>query len=213
MRFAVITVALVLVAPAHVAPADAGPRKGKIVRVERPRTGARGTPRFCNLNPTDSSATCFGAAPAVGDSASIVSNEGIQGHARVTAIQVQSPSGQSGAACTQGLWRAEVELSDVDRNNPNAIGYSSWLVFDVGLSPGAKITDPPLELPSGEAGESAAVSVDRDGEAPADFLVTWYPCQAKAPTSNAQAYCIDYWFASDGKTWSKSRQDIVSWCM
>jgi hypothetical protein len=209
VRVWVLAAVIAVIAP----PVEAGPRPGRIVRVERPRSGARGVPRICQLNPGDNSASCFGLPPVVGEIANVVSNDGIVGSVRVTKVEEQSSGGGLRASCTQGLWRAETELTlNPDVNLPNGVPYGSWIIFDVTMQTTAKLGDAPAQLPSGQPGESAAVTLDKDGEAPADFLVTWYPCNNTNPAGSAQTYCVDYWFAT-ATQWSKTRQDLVTWCM
>jgi hypothetical protein len=211
VRILALAAALAVTAP----PADAGPRPGKIVRVERPRTGSRGVPRICQLNPGDNSASCFGLPPVVGEIANVVGNEGIVGSVRITKVEEQAASSGLRASCTQGLWRAETELTvNPDLNLPNGVPYGSWILLDVQMLASGKLADPPPQLPGGQSGESAAVTVDKDGDSAADFLVTWYPCNSSsaAVTGSSQTYCVDYWHAAVSQ-WTKTRQDLVTWCM
>lgn len=207
MRLWVVAVMLALAAPV-----DAGPKPGRIVRIERKRTGARGTPRVCQLNTGDNSLSCFGQPPSVGEIANVVGNDGILGAVRVTKVEPQNPSSTYGTNCSDGLWRADTEVVE-GLNNPGGVPYGAWAIVDVTMQPSAKLTDPPQQLPAGASGESAALTLDRDGEPPGDFMVTWYPCNAANPGGNTQTYCVDFWFANGASGWSKSRQDMVTWCM
>jgi len=205
----VVLLALIL---AIVPPAAAGPRRGKIVRVERPRTGARGVPRLCQFVPSDISASCFGQPPAVGETGTLLASTGIVSDVRVKVVEPLNPGGAAFAACTEGLWRLEVELADV-RTDLRDAGYGAFVVFDVGLSQGARIADsPPAPLPSGLADEQPVVAISRDGRDAADFVVTWRPCPGMGTkTTNSATYCVDFW-AETGSSWSKLRGDTVSWC-
>src|SRR5689334_2200954 len=157
------------------------------------------------------SLSCFGQPPQVGEVAPAVANDGILGQVRITKVEPQNATSM-GANCSDGLWRAETEIVD-GLNNPASIPYGAWVILDVPLQQTAKLTDPPAQLPAGAPGESAALTLDRDGEAPPEFMVTWYPCNQANPGGNTQTYCVDFWFSNASSAWSKSRQDTVTWCM
>jgi hypothetical protein len=208
MRLVLLATSLLLVVPPHAG--HAGPKKkGKIVRIERTRGGSRGTPRFCQFNQGDNSGTCYGLPAEQGEIGSLLTPEGVMATAKVAKIEPQN----NGSSCANtGLWRAEFEVQGLQ--DPTRLNWNAWIVFDVALGAGAKLADAPAEMPGGVPGESAAITVDRDGVAPADFLVTWFQC----PNPNGQSmqtYCVDYWFnsSSPDMRWTKTREDTVSWCM
>jgi hypothetical protein len=168
VRFLTLALLLALVAP----PVDAGPRRGKVVRVERPRTGARGTPRICQLK-EGTSGMCWGKAPVVGESAWVIDAQKLRGQIRISKVE------PSDAACAvPQYWSFEYESQDADLDGIEP--YSTWALVDVDLSPRARVVDPQsVKAPDDQ--DSAWLAVDRGrgegtGTANADFMVVAFSC-------------------------------------
>src|SRR5688500_6216630 len=82
---------VVIAALAGVSVALARPaRRGKVVRVERPRLTARESLRACLFSDSNEEKfTCFGTVPPdIGDVFTIVDDNGYRGRARVTKVDV-----------------------------------------------------------------------------------------------------------------------------
>jgi hypothetical protein len=211
MRALVPALAAALVSVA--VPAAAKPRPGRIVRVERPRTGTKGALRMCQYNNHDTSAICFGLAPQAGEIGTVLrtrdsSGVAILGRVRVKRVEATNP-GQSGpSTCSTGMWRAELEVVQDLTTDP----YGSWLVFDAGLGPGAQLVDAPPELPGKHDNEQAAMTIDRDGDGTPEAMVTWYPEDGDNAASASPRYLADYWEGGPAR-WHRVRQDRIAWCM
>jgi hypothetical protein len=199
-------------------PADGWARPGRIVRVERPRTGSKGSLRVCQYN-GDVNVMCFGAPPRAGESGTLVTEaqsgaiSGVRGTVKVKLVEPSNPGvGGTTSPCAAGLWRAELEP-----DGARVDGYTSntWVVFDGALGAEARLVQPPQELPAKVPGETAPVTIDRDGDNIADYLVTWY--QSDTNVSGSTRYTVDFWQGEhrrhdDEVRWRRLRQDVVSWC-
>jgi len=167
--------------------ADAAPRtKGKVVRVERSRATGD-VPRVCEVRALEGG-VCFGPAPIVGDIVTVLSEQRVIAEVRVTESQEYATRGSS----CPGLYTIKVELV---RGNFDA-DESTIGIVDRDLDPHAarKLSrgDQP-ESPSGRAGESVQIAVDREGDGIADILVVQSDCDGTGQL------CLDEWARVDRK--------------
>jgi len=204
VRLAVL--ALIIVAAA---PADAGPRKGKIVRVERPRSGARGTPRICQLREGDGIGMCWGRPPQVGEAAVVVDPDRNRGQIRVTEV---TPSDE-GCQLPQS-WTFKFDRLDADLQNVEP--WKTWALIDVDLGPNAHVIDSQEIKAPDDPNATAWLAVGRGHAADdgAEFMVVAYQCDEngqKQVTGAYTGYCLDYWTQAGGR-WTQMRRDIVANC-
>jgi hypothetical protein len=184
---AVVAVGLVLAAAA-----EARPRPGKVVRVDRPRASSRGAPRLCQLAPRELRGQCFGRAPAIGEIAAVLDESGVLAHLRVVSAQEsRDPCGNV------SLWDVSYERL---RGDPAA--RQSYLTLATELA-----------APGGPAWAQTWSAIDLDGDRGADFALVGYTCDASgAPQPGARdAFCAEYWFR-DGGAWSRQRVDVTPVC-
>ena len=206
VRLVVLAIVIVVASPA-----EAGPRRGKVVRVERPRTGSRGTPRICQLK-EGTTGMCWGKAPVVGESAWVIDAQKMRGTIRITKVE---PS-DAGCAVPQ-YWGMEYEAIDADLDGIEP--YSPWALVDVDLSPRARVVDPQsVKTPDDQ--DQAWLAIDRGrgdvtSDATADFMVVAFSCAEDGlkQTSGGYGtgYCLDYWVQISGR-WSQVRRDVVVNC-
>jgi hypothetical protein len=207
---ALLVLSVALVVPE--APIDAGPRgkAGKIVRVERPRTGARGTPRMCQLLDVHSG-RCYGKGPTVGEVGWVVGSQQNYGTIRITNVEPSEPS-----CATPQFYTFELEA--IDGSLDGAEPYGSYVLLDVDVTSNARVVEP--SRVRGPDGESPWMAIDRTGSAdsdnPADLIVTAFACdeqgQKYPPGQYGNGgYCMDY-HTSIGSRWELARRDVVAPC-
>jgi hypothetical protein len=210
--------------PAAAKPAP-GKRSGRVVRIERPRSGGGGTPRVCQLAydasyPQTNQGMCWGQGVEEGEEAAVVDFTGVRGRIRVSAVTPPSCNSGSYSMWMFNFERIEGNLEALPSGvyNGNLFG-----LFDVpgqtGMLRGMDATQ--LRPPSSTGVEAGWVALDRDGDASEDFLVDYYQCDdAGAPVQASYGYggnpsphglCMDYW-ARDGGSWRRLRQDIATTC-
>jgi hypothetical protein len=190
-------------------PATAGPRRGHIVRVERPRSGARGTPRLCRLNDV-ASAICWGRPPIKGEVGWLVGPE-TSGHPgnRGQAV-VGEVSGNDTCTSTR-YWTVVLDTTGADTKDLDT--WSTLLVLDVDVGPGAKAVDVGMikDSPDPQHSPSFALSRSKGGDdsVDADVVVTAYTCDARGQPVNdgSPGYCLDYWFRAT--RWTMVRRDVA----
>jgi hypothetical protein len=187
--------------------AAAGPN-GRVVRVERSRGGAHRTPRVCQVG-TAGTGECWGVAPEVGETATLIDQNGTLGTIRVTTVEEKrSPHCQE----TRDWRFTFVHASRApDRSDSSPIA-----LFDVDLYPGRSKLIRSGQPPDTRPGVSVWNAVDGDGDGIADFVVTAYPCddQGDPPTRRmrpSEFICVDYW-AGGAPAWRLLRHDQFSAC-
>ena len=192
-----------------VAPADAAPRRGKVVRVERARTGPRGVPRTCQVRVEDGNGHCWGRAPVKGETAVVVDPNGRHG-----TIQVREVTARDDGNCAiPSFWEFQFDLLEGDLKGTQP--YQTWALIDVDVTPAVKMLEPSsMRSPSGNDGEQPFAVFDRDGNADPDFAVVAYACDAdgKLVRNGQPGYCMDYWIQPRGSRWTLARRDIVPIC-
>jgi hypothetical protein len=190
------------------ADADARPRPGKVVRVDRPRAVGRRAPRLCQLAPRELRGQCFGRAPTVGEVASVLDESGVLAQVRVLSAQeTRDPCGNV------SLW--EVVYERVRGDPAGRASHLALAVFDLALGPRARVVANPGDLaaPGGPAWAQTWSAIDVDGDGAADFALVGYPCDARgAPQPGARdAFCAEYWFRDAG-VWARQRVDVTPVC-
>lgn len=209
MRGAALVPALGALALASAgAPADAGDgpptgkRKGKVVRVERGRAGAVGTPRLCP-NVQGTYVTCPGRAPAVGEVGVIVNEQGAVGAARVSAV-VPIFDGCGNEAS----WNATLEVT---RGDPQTFGWQAHLLLEWPRAERLRVIpdNGQYVLPQGR-NEWLMAGLDGDGDHQADHAVTMFACDPTGRPGQG-ASCVAY-YERDDSEYVERRLDIRPAC-
>jgi hypothetical protein len=196
-----------------------GRRRGRVVRIERPRYSAPEAVRICTSAGTDEKLTCFGGAPEAEARLAMIDGEGVRGEA---VVERSDPS-PSDSCQTGSMHEATVRFDGgglVPRNGQQA--YSSFGTFaiqGVELGENAKVVqDAAARAPSGHDNEQVWIQIDRDGDGSADVLSTYYDCTAQihdvpvSPTGqHVTPYCIDYWI-KDSLDWRLGGRDVYFTC-
>lgn len=188
-------------------------RKGKVVRVERSRLAGGGNPRLCtNVQPTGS-ATCFVVPPQVGEIGQVLDDSGWKASVRVTAV---TPVVSGCSTPSNFEVSIEVRSGDISQLTYNT---QPVLVFDWQTSPRSKAFNQyyggygqsPVPIPGQRPGEMLLGAIDDEADGTADYIVSWYYCDAsKAPTTSygqGGMYCfVNY--VRDGAGYVERRIDI-----
>lgn len=190
--------------------ATAGPRAGHIVRVERPRSGARGTPRLCRLNDV-ASAICWGRPPVQGEVGWLVGPEA-NGHAGNRGSVILGEVTASADSCTSTrYWTVQIDATGADTKDLDS--WSTLLVLDIDVASGAKAVEVGMvkDTPDPQHSPSFALSRGRAGDDSegADVVVTAYACDehGQPAADSSPGYCLDYWFRAT--RWTMVRRDVA----
>jgi len=209
VRFLAVAVLALATVPATPR-ASAGPRKGRIVRVERPRTGARGLPRVCRLS-DPSAGMCWGRPPIKGETAWVIGPEsnghpGNRGQIMIGEVTETQDSCSMPKYWTFALEPMQADLADLE-------SWQTWVLVDLEVGPHARTVEPSAAR-SPDDKNSPWLAIDRgngEGDGEADFVVTAFQCDGSGSQINGGAtngYCLDYWIRGGGR-WSQARRDVV----
>lgn len=208
----VILAAVAVLAATAGHPAAAGPHRGRIVRVERPRTGGSGLVRVCRMN-DPGSATCWGRPPVKEELAWVVGPE-TQGHkANRGQVRIKDVTASDLGCSVATNWTVALDAADADLGDLDAWQY--WLVLDVDMGPEARSVDTG-QVKSPDERQTPWIAINRgrgeadSGSSDADFVVTAYSCDQNGLMSqgSTSGYCLDYFLRSSGR-WSLLRHDTV----
>jgi hypothetical protein len=198
---------LVLVGIALCIHADAAPRSGKVVRVERRPSGLTGTPRYCTVSAVDMVSYCISEkAPQVGDHLTVIDSQRVLGVIRVTQVQ-PLPDG-----CQQNMmWMTQGTLDSGDLTSPHGqmiatvdvpVDMRSSKLVSVDKSPGGR-----------PWGTDTIYAVDRNGDGNVDVEFVQYQCDDTGNhTINATATCFEVWAAVAGRGLEKVRSERQKHC-
>ncbi len=179
--------------------ANAGPRKGKVVRVERSR-GRTSIPRVCDVR-GDLTGTCLGPEPVTGETIAVLDETGVVAEVRIKAA---TPFSAGSTSCTS-LWNV---TTDVIRGDVAAVAMRTIGVSDPELNLRRARNLPREQFPqspSGRSNEVVVMAVDRDGDATADLVLTQGPCDTSASSS-----CIDEYVKAGGRLTRVHQTDFAS---
>jgi hypothetical protein len=201
LRLAVVVIALS-------AAADADPRAGRVVRVERGPKRALGTPRWCEMNTGDLSGFCVGKQPAIGERITLVGDRKVLG---VAAVIATSPYMSSCNDSTLWQVQSRLELGDLAGQAGLEVG-----VIDVAvdLRAGKLVSVDATRTPLGAGVVVDTVkAIDTDGDGVPDVeLVVYYCDDNGTPTQAQDAKCVDVWMAYGKRKFERARQDRVRNC-
>lgn len=202
VSFAVAAVAVPVVA-------EAAPRRGKVVRVERPKHAVKNRIRLCvQYNATSGHMLCLGAPPpAPGEELHLLDFNGP--HLGTGRVLRSAPSSQTNCKSDQ--------VSDVFYSS--SVGRAnSVLIGMMGVAMDDKTTvkiDSRGPMPTrARDGESRWLGFDIDGEGDIDLLLTMRKCDLDRPPGHTgQGQCLAYWVRdSDVDDWRLHNEDAIYDC-
>jgi hypothetical protein len=195
--------ALVLVAATLQVAGAEPPRSGKVVRVERRARTTATVPRWCDVSADDDSAVCRGPRPAVGDTISIVGQQGIVAELRIVEVVGE-------AATCRLLWKVRAR---VVRGDLGATGGAIGLV-DPTLDQRSRLLPPEqvTKSPSGRSDDEIQFGIDRNGDGRPDVIGIQYTCNdAGKPDATATGDCYDV-YTGNGIDLQKAHPTLLPAC-
>jgi hypothetical protein len=202
VRLGVVLVGIVLCMRA-----EATPRAGKVVRVERRPSGLTGTPRYCTVSAVDLISYCISEkAPEIGDHLTVIDSQRVLGIIKVTQVQ-PLPDG-----CQQNMmWMTQGSLESGDHDRPQGqmnatldvpVDVRSSKLMNVDKSPGGH-----------PWGTDTIYAVDRNGDGNVDVEFVQYQCDDTGnQSSNPTATCFEVWAAVSGRGLEKIRSERQKHC-
>jgi len=189
------------------ATAFAGPRAGKVVRIERKATTVIGAPRYCTVSPMDNIGYCITSKPPeVGDRLTVIDSQRVLGTIRVTQVTALADG------CTQNTsWMTQGTLDSGDLSNPN--GAVIGLVdVPVDLRSAKLITVD--KSPSGHAwGTDTIYAVDNNNDGTPDLEFVQFGCDdAGNVSANPTGMCGEVWTARGNRGLERVRTERVRTC-
>jgi hypothetical protein len=202
-----VRLGLVLVGVLLYAAAQAAPRAGKVIRVERRPSGLTGIPRYCTVSTADMISYCVSEkAPEIGDRLTVIDSQHVLGVIRVTHVQ------PLGDGCQQNMmWMTQGTLDSGDLGNPQGqmiatldvpVDVRSARLVTVDKSPGGH-----------PWGTDTIYAVDRNGDGHPDVEFVQYQCDDNGNQSmNATATCFEVWALMPGRGLEKLRSERQKHC-
>lgn len=189
------------------AQAEATPRAGKVVRVERRPSGLTGAPRYCTVSVVDMIAYCVSEkSPQVGDRLTVIDSQRVLGVIKVTHVQGLPD------ACQQKLmWMAQGTLESGDLTSPQGQMIAT---LDVGLDARAAKLLTVDKSPNGHPwGTDTIYAVDRNGDGTPDLEFVQYQCDdAGNQAVNPTGTCFEVWARVAGRGLEKIRVERQKHC-
>jgi hypothetical protein len=195
------------------------PRRGKVVRVERPRLRPAERIRVCPLtNPDGRRMTCFGGAPPrPGTRFALVDDVGLRGHG-VAVQSLRSAQDHCRIGSAHEVEVTYLEPHGLDPRPTNGLPFTLG-VQGIHLEQGARVMLDQQLRPSGREVEQVWMAVDRDGDGDADLAVTAFECSDQirdlpiAPSGQrVSPFCLDYWMR-DEVEWNKVERYVFFNCL
>ena len=179
---AMLRVGCVVVLVALTAIVAAAPR-GKVVRIERPRTSAAAAPIICDVK-ASLSGMCVGNEPRHGDIVAVVNDQKVIAEVRILTAKTTNPQCET-------LWQITAELVRGDLSGTRS--STTLGVIDGGVDErvARNITDRnALQLPTNDPGTQPFAGIDRDGNGTADVVLAFVTC----PGASTMGFeCFEFW--------------------
>ena len=198
---AVMTRASVMVVVATVlGTATAGPRPGKVVRIERRARAGAIAPRWCDVSADEDAGVCRGPRPAIGDTITVVGTTGILAEIRIAEVDETT--------CNL-MWKIRGRVVHGDFS-----AASAWAaVVDPGVDGRSRLMAAErLPSPSGRHTDEVQFAIDRDGDGHEDIVGTSYVCDDSGqPDPNGGGDCYDV-YARSGPELMKAHPTLLPAC-
>ena len=195
---------LVVVGLALCASADADPRAGKVVRIERGSKRPFGTPRQCTVTTNDLTAYCYGKRPEPGEHIAVVDYRHALGVLRVDGAD---PLGNTCPQTQPLMWIVHVTLEsgDLQSNDTQVAGFLDVTV-DPRLGHLMKVDRVPGERP---INPEQVLAVDTDGDSIPDLQFQLFACDDQNnPSPASAAQCSEVWYGH-GHALERIRTDRI----
>jgi len=173
--------------------ANAAPRPGKVVRVERAAGRPAGTPRLCTVTGGDSSAYCFGKRPEVGDMLPVVDMHHVVATLRIASVESAGLCGQNNGP----FWTVKTTFDHGDQT----LATSDAMMFgllDIPVEPkNAHLLKDEHPPPARQGQAETVIAIDSTGDGDPDFEFLQMKCDdTGAPANTGASFCIEVWYAS-----------------
>jgi hypothetical protein len=202
VRFASILAVVLLCATAL-----AGPRAGKVVRVERKQQQAIGSPRYCTVSPSDNVGYCITTKPPeVGDKMTILDSAHVLGTVRVTTVTPLADG------CNQNTsWMTQGTLESGDLSNPQGALIG---VLDVPVDLRSSKLIGVDKSPSGHAwGTDTIYAIDNNNDGNPELEFVQYGCDDGGNYSvQPSGLCNEVWTTRSSKGLERVRSERVKNC-
>jgi hypothetical protein len=187
--------------------AEAAPRAGKVVRIERRPSGLTGTPRYCTVSTVDMISYCISEkAPQPGDHLTVIDNQRVLGMIRVTQVQSLPDS------CHQNMmWMTSGILESGDLSNSQGQMIATLDVpVDTRVAKLLNVDKSPGGHPWGT---DTIYAVDRNGDGNPDIEFVQFQCDdAGNQSMNATGTCYEVWATAAGRGLEKIRTEKQKQC-
>ena len=158
--------------------ASAAPR-GRVVRVERPRTCAPVTPVICFEIRPDGGATCLGPQPKDGDIIVVLDETAV-----FAEVKVDSATKAPGVNCDV-VWKVNGTVLKGDVSSGKRSKTMGLIDNCVDRQAARRLPEDKIVKPTADT--RVEIGFDRDGDGQADMLVAQGTCPG------AGTECIEYW--------------------
>jgi len=197
----VMTRAFVMVVVATVlGTAAAGPRAGKVVRVERRSHSNAIVPRWCDVSADEDAGTCRGPRPAIGDTITVVGQTGILAEIRIAEVDETT--------CNL-MWKIRGRVVRGDFS-----AAAAWAaVVDPTIDARSRLMAAErLPSPSGRHTDEVQFAIDRDGDGDEDIVGTSFVCDDSGQADpNAGGDCYEV-FTRSGPELVKAHPTLLPSC-
>jgi hypothetical protein len=201
-------VILLLVACAFVAQAEAAPRPGKVVRIERKARRFWGEPRWCGVSLETMQAFCYGKQPPVGANVAVMDMNHTIGVFQ--ADKVDPLGACKGAQNT--LWTVHLKGDPPTQTVDTNIAGLIDVTIDPRVAKLVRVDEAPGSRPSSP---EQMTGFDLDGDDRADLAVASFTCDdngdpvtALSVAGGTPDQCLEMWYAN-GHGFEKLRTDRI----
>lgn len=189
------------------ATAFAGPRAGKVVRVERKAATVVGSPRYCTVSPMDNIGYCTTAKPPeVGDRLTVLDSQRVLGTIRITQVTALADG------CAQNTsWMTQGTLDSGDLSNPNGAVIG---VVDVPIDVRSAKLISVDKSPSGHAwGTDTIYAIDNNNDGGPELEFVQFGCDDNGNvSSNPTGMCGEVWTSRGTRGLERIRSERVHTC-
>lgn len=180
-------------------------KRGKVVRIERAVSPTR-RPQVCQIY-GQNTGYCFGDVVEPGDGGTVVDENGHKAEVRIKdAVPQPDPCGNVSS------WNVTLDVVSGDLDN---LTGQTFLLLDVAAGPWMRsMPYGSFQLPAAQAGENLWIAFDDGSDGVADFVVTYYQCDANGvinTSATTSGFCMNY-YALRGSDYARVRQDQVRQC-
>lgn len=189
------------------ATAFAGPRAGKVVRIERKPQQVIGSPRYCTVSSSDNVGYCMtNTPPDVGARLIVIDSAKVLGTIRISTVTPLQDGCQQNTS-----WMTQGNLESGDLSNPQGALIG---VLDVGLDTRAAKLINIDKSPTGHPyGTDTIYAIDNNNDGSPDTEFVQYGCDDSSNYSvQPTGLCTEVYSAHSNKGLEKIRSERVRTC-